>query len=103
MNIDKVSQQAISTYRSGLERGGGVNKPEQAGNGGKAGGAHAGPQSDQVTITQQANQMRQAEKVVREQPDVRMDKVQALQKQIEEGTFQVDSRGIAQKILEGLQ
>lgn len=54
----------------------------------------------QVEISDAARLMKQASDIARNAPDVRADKVADLKKRISEGTYQVDSASIADRLVE---
>src|SRR3982074_2382647 len=54
---------------------------------------------DAVTLSDQARTIVSATKVVNEAPDVREDRVSALKKSIADGTYSIDSRQLASKLL----
>ena len=56
---------------------------------------------DAALLTPQARGVRTALKALAEVPDVRMDKVEQVRKQIADGTFQIDAEAIADKIMAG--
>jgi flagellar biosynthesis anti-sigma factor FlgM len=57
-------------------------------------------QSDQVLLSGIAKELGQLKEVIQQMPDIRTDKVEALKKSIQEGTYKIDSFRIAGKILE---
>jgi flagellar biosynthesis anti-sigma factor FlgM len=59
-----------------------------------------GNMSDQVHLSGRANELEQLKEVINQMPDIRMDKVEALKKSIQEGSYKVDSFQVAGKILE---
>jgi negative regulator of flagellin synthesis FlgM len=57
-------------------------------------------QSDQVHLSGKAKQLDELKQVIHEMPEIRTDKVEALKKAIQEGSYQVDSLKVAGKMLE---
>ncbi len=55
---------------------------------------------DKVQLSERAKKVEQLTKAVEAVPDVRLDRVQALKKAIQEGTYRVDPEKIAQKMIE---
>jgi len=55
--------------------------------------------ADKLELNESKHQFQVLLKAARDVPDVRMDKVLAVQKKIETGAYQVDSRAVAEKIL----
>jgi len=56
--------------------------------------------TDQVQLSGKAGEIGQLINVIQQMPEIRTDKVEAVKKSIQEGTYKVDSFGIAGKILE---
>jgi negative regulator of flagellin synthesis FlgM len=67
-------------------------------------GASENPQqiskSDQVHLSGKAKELDALKQVINQLPEIRTEKVEALKKAIQEGTYQVDSMKVAGKILE---
>ena len=57
---------------------------------------------DRVELSQTAKDIKKVESVLRTTPDIRADKVKTLKEQIEAGTYQVDSKKIANSMLADL-
>ncbi|AEH44568.1 Anti-sigma-28 factor FlgM family protein [Thermodesulfatator indicus DSM 15286] len=57
---------------------------------------------DRVEISQTARDIKKIESIVKTSPDVRADKVRAIKEQIESGTYQVDSKKVANAMLADL-
>ena len=60
----------------------------------------SGNKSDLVQISSKAKELEELKGIIRQMPEIRTEKVEALKKAIKEGTYQVDSLKIAGKILE---
>lgn len=60
----------------------------------------AAQKTDKLELTASKRQFEVAMKAVRDVPEVRMEKVEAIKRQIEAGTYKVDSKAVAEKILE---
>jgi flagellar biosynthesis anti-sigma factor FlgM len=56
--------------------------------------------SDQVQLSGRAGEIGQLMSIIQQMPDIRTEKVEAVKKSIQEGTYKVDAFGIAGKILE---
>ncbi len=56
--------------------------------------------SDQVNLSGKAKELAELKQVIQEMPEIRTDKVEALKKSIQEGSYKVDSFKVAGKILE---
>lgn len=65
--------------------------------------AKTGPvqQQDEVILSSQAQEMSAAQKALQNVPDVRSDKVKELESQVSAGTYRVDAKDIAQKMIDG--
>jgi negative regulator of flagellin synthesis FlgM len=57
---------------------------------------------DELSISSQAKDIQTAMKALKDIPDIRKDKVEAIQKKIEAGTYQVREEDIADKILKSI-
>ena len=66
--------------------------------------ASESPQSinknDLVQISGKAKELEELKQIINQMPEIRTEKVEALKKEIQEGTYKVDSLKIAGKILE---
>jgi negative regulator of flagellin synthesis FlgM len=58
---------------------------------------------DEVVLSTEAKEFSQMLQKLKAMPEVRQDKVQAIEGQLASGTYQVDSKAVAQKILQSLQ
>jgi len=56
---------------------------------------------DRVSVSSESKLVAEAAKVAAESPDIRVDRVEALRTQVQEGTYNPDSRRIAEKLVEG--
>lgn len=61
--------------------------------------APAQPLGDRVSLSPEAKLLQEAHAAATNAPDVRSDKVAALKSQVEAGTYSVDSKTVAQKLL----
>ncbi|WP_022852704.1 flagellar biosynthesis anti-sigma factor FlgM [Thermodesulfatator atlanticus] len=59
-------------------------------------------QQDRVELSQTAKDIQKVEKALKATPDVRTEKIRAIKEQIEAGTYQVDSKKIANAMLTDL-
>lgn len=57
---------------------------------------------DTLEISQFGKAMHVAKKAISEAEDIRMDKVESIKKQMQEGTYQVSDEALADKILESI-
>lgn len=56
-------------------------------------------QTDKVDVSASSRSFETALQAVKDAPEVRMDRVQELQEQINNGSYKVDARAVAEKIL----
>ena len=56
---------------------------------------------DKLEISQAGKDINVAKKAIKESPDVRGDKIEAIKKQMAEGTYSVSTEALADKILDG--
>ena len=66
----------------------------------RAGEVRQTGKSADIEISDNARLMRKATEVVQNSPDIRADKVAALKKAIQDGSYKVDSEKVAEKVLE---
>ena len=97
MEIKNTQLQQTETYRSNLNetqnaaaRRAAQPSPENA----------AKAQGDRVSVSPEAMVRTEAYKAANAAPDVRQEKVDALKEQVSSGTYKMDSRNIAKKLLE---
>ena len=62
----------------------------------------AGARTDGTSLSSAAQELLKARRAVQDAPDVRSDLVAELRRQIQAGTYQVDARAIARKLLPAL-
>ena len=55
---------------------------------------------DRVDLSMRSKELKRIEEVVASAPDVRTERVEALKKLIEDGKYEVDSKALAQKMIE---
>jgi len=55
--------------------------------------------SDRVELSAGSREVMKMQEILQETPEIRKDKVDALKKEIEEGTYQVDSNQVADKMM----
>ncbi len=72
----------------------GSGKGESAESSSKAGGS-----SEQIVLSSKAKDIQRAQEAVRSAPDIRVDKVNRIKQQLSDGTYQVNTRDVAEKIL----
>ncbi len=56
--------------------------------------------SDQVNLSGKAKELDELKQIIHQMPEMRTDKIEALKKAIQEGTYQVDPFKVAGKIIE---
>jgi negative regulator of flagellin synthesis FlgM len=61
--------------------------------------AYAGPKADAVAFSGESAQVRRVQADVEAAPDVRAERVAAIKAEIEAGSYQVDNRALAEKLL----
>ena len=61
----------------------------------------ASAQADQVVLSQRAAEIQMAKEALASVPEVRQEKVAAIKKRIEEGTYEIDGEAIAARIISG--
>lgn len=59
----------------------------------------AGGSSEQIVLSSKAKDIQRAQEAVRSAPDIRVDKVNRIKQQLSDGTYQVNTRDVAEKIL----
>ena len=57
--------------------------------------------ADQVSLSQQAQQIQRAHQALSGVPEVRQEKVAEAKRKLAQGTFEIDAEAIARKIIEG--
>lgn len=60
----------------------------------------AGARTDQVDLSPAARALQQLDKAMQESPEVREDRVNELREAIQNGTYQIDPRLIAERLLD---
>jgi negative regulator of flagellin synthesis FlgM len=60
-------------------------------------------EADKLDVNESTRQFQVLLKAAQDAPDVRMEKVDAIKKQIEAGTYHVDSKAVAEKLLGQLE
>jgi flagellar biosynthesis anti-sigma factor FlgM len=55
--------------------------------------------TDSVEISQTSAEIRRAKEVIKEQPEIRTEKVRVVKKEVDEGTYKVDGEKVAEKII----
>jgi negative regulator of flagellin synthesis FlgM len=62
----------------------------------------SGGENDVIQLSSQARMMQKAGEVVYQTPEVRPEKVEALQDSVQQGTYQVDSEKVANSLIAGM-
>ncbi|MFQ5716729.1 MAG: flagellar biosynthesis anti-sigma factor FlgM [Nitrospinales bacterium] len=92
----KISQQKIASKPAVRKGGSKESAPAQSSSAGQA------PQSEQVSVSFMARGIQKAQETLKGVPDIRVDKVERIKKEIAEGRFKVDSEELAGKILKDI-
>jgi negative regulator of flagellin synthesis FlgM len=58
-----------------------------------------GTKEDKVVLSPKAKEVQEATKMIKELPDIREEKVAKLKEQVDQGTYRIDGKKIAFKIL----
>ncbi len=96
----KVNTNAPHNANTAIERPGAAQKNQPTSEAqGKPSAAAIGS-SSQVEISEKARLMQKAAEIAGATPEVRKDKIAALKKSIGEGSYQVDSAAIADKLVD---
>ncbi len=96
MNIDKIGQKGIEAYVQKTQSDGERVLPPSA-------REVARPEKDDVSISETAKELQEAQKAVRSAPDIREERVAAIKKQIQDGTYQVHAEAVVEKLLSVLK
>ena len=89
----KISNEMTAVYaKQGITAGSG---PQKTGNPPPA----AATGRDRVQLSERARELQAAQQLVRQLPDVDIDKVNRIKAQIKEGTYQVDAKHAAANLL----
>ena len=91
--LRKVSQQKV-TGKQSVAKGGKAPASSQP-----AGGQLA---AEQISVSSKAKAIQRAHEVIKSAPDIRVDKVNRIKKEIADGTFKVDTEELAGKILKDI-
>ena len=59
--------------------------------------------SDQVSISNEAKEIQNIKETLEDKPEIRQEKVDQIKNQIQNGTYQVDSQKIAEKIISDIE
>jgi flagellar biosynthesis anti-sigma factor FlgM len=100
-SIDRLqSNDAARTYIQNAEVARSAAAAVSAQQGGKAYRQHHAPQVDTVILSDGARSLAAARDAVQNAPDVRDEKVAEIKQRISDGTYQVQSRVLAKKLLD---
>ncbi len=85
-------------------RGNGIEHlhPGQNGTVGRQGGSRAGaasPGTDNISLSSQARLLQKASQVIAQTPEVRSEKVAAIKAAVQNGTYQVEPRQVANSMI----
>ena len=97
VELTKYVQQSDS-FQKALEKT--ENAPNAAGRAGKTKEADPEVRGDRVSLSNDARLRTQAFSAAQAAPDVRQERVDALKAQVDNGTYVVDSRKVAAKLLQ---
>jgi negative regulator of flagellin synthesis FlgM len=102
MDIDRIGQQpaARPANTDAVGEQAAVRQAERARQPASGASTEKGAPAYTVDISERARELARAFQAVDEAPDVRADKVTELQKQIEDGTYQVPAEALARKLLQ---
>ncbi len=92
MNVDKIGQKAVDAYVQKSQAASDTVQPVAARQVKKS-------EHDEVSISKGAREMQEAQRAVQNAPDVREAKVAAIKKQIQEGTYNVSTESLVDKLL----
>lgn len=92
MNVDRVSQKAIEAYTEKSRAVGEATPAERT-------REVKQQERDEVSISQQALELQQARKAVEAVSDVREAKVEAIKKQIQNGSYNTPTEALVDKLL----
>lgn len=92
-NLDKVGQKALRTYLRRTRDVRSESAPTDRAIPQRPGG-------DQVSLSSRGQEIQRVRAHLRELPDVRREKVEAIRRQIEQGTYRVSAEAVAEKVLE---
>jgi negative regulator of flagellin synthesis FlgM len=99
-SINRVqSNDAARTYVQNADVARSAAAAASAQQAGKAQPQHHAPKVDTVTLSDSARSLAAAHDAVQSAPDVREEKVAEIKQRIGDGTYQVQSRVLAQKLL----
>ncbi|MDP2662426.1 MAG: flagellar biosynthesis anti-sigma factor FlgM [Dehalococcoidia bacterium] len=93
MNKHKIGQKAVEAYTQRTQVISADKEPAQAAKDAKK--SHL----DEVSVSRSDREMQEAQSAVRNAPDVREDKVAAIKKQIDAGTYTVPVEAVVEKLL----
>jgi flagellar biosynthesis anti-sigma factor FlgM len=100
-SIDRLqSNDAARTYVKNADVARSAAASVGAQQGGKAHRQHQAPQVDTVTLSDSARSIAAAREAVQNAADVREEKVAEIKQRISDGTYQVQSRVLARKLLD---
>jgi flagellar biosynthesis anti-sigma factor FlgM len=99
-SIDRIQQDATRMYVQNADLARSAAASVSAQPGGKAHRHHQAPQVDTVTLSDSARSLAAARDAVQNAPDVREQKVAEIKQRLSDGTYHVESRVLAQKLLD---
>jgi negative regulator of flagellin synthesis FlgM len=62
----------------------------------------AGGSSEQIVLSSKAKDIQRAQEAVRAAPDIRTDKVNRIKQELSDGTYKVNTRDVAEKMLKNI-
>ena len=92
--IGSLPRPSTETKPAGSQSAGGAKRTQDAGNETRSGG------SDAVSLTDTVTRLKSIEARIQELPEVDRERVEELRRQIDAGEFQIDSKLIAQRIVQ---
>jgi len=94
MDIKELQSQTISNYRSRTAR-----TEDAADKAAKAGDARPGGEGDTLRLSHEAMLRTAARSAAMQADDIRQERVDALRAQVADGTYRIDNKKIAAKLL----
>mgnify|MGYP001609598257 CR=1 FL=1 len=80
-----------------------VSSKEGSGKGGSSeSSSKAGGSSEQIVLSSKAKDIQRAQEAVRAAPDIRTDKVNRIKQELSDGTYKVNTRDVAEKMLKNI-
>jgi len=91
--LRKVTQQKVTSKQS-VKKGGNVSASSRPATGQSG--------AEQISVSARAKGIQQAHAIIKSAPDIRVEKVNRIKKEIADGTFKVNTEELAGKILKDI-